>query len=263
MSAKSDATDNKQRRKQAIKKLEHELNSRDRAEKLKPVGVVVATLAILLVFVGGIWFLTTLDSNEVACEYPADDFTPAAREVTTPPTEDVPTEGTVTVTLETNQGNIPMVLDREKAPCGVNAIEHLAKSGYYDDTVCHRLTEGGLNVLQCGDPTGTGSGGPGFTFAGEYPITDGDALSRSDLYIKGTIAMANPSDPNRNGSQFFLNYEDSTLDANYTILGNMTDEGTQVVQDIASKGIDSEQSGSEGDGAPREEVRINSVTVSE
>ncbi len=276
---------NEQRRREAMKHLERELGRRERAEKAKPLGVVVATLAILLVLVGGIWFLTTMDGDDtdvtaeetetstpeleplamaraealpdtVTCEYPAGGGE-AAKEVSTPKTDDVPATGTVTVTLKTNHGDVPLQLDRSLSPCAVNAIEHLAKEGYYDDTVCHRMTEGLLNVLQCGDPSGSGAGGPGFTFADEYPVDEADAASDGVIYPEGSIAMAN-SGPDTNGSQFFLNYADGQLQPSYSVLGTMTPEGLDVVKGISEKGIE----GGQLDGAPAEEVRIESATVS-
>lgn len=277
---------NEQRRREAMKTLERELSRRDRAEKAKPLGVVVATLAILAVIVGGIWFLTTMGGDDdvaadapdteteapaeatplamarsealpetVTCEYPAEAGATPAKEVSAPPTENIPTTGTVTVTLETNHGAIPMELDRSLSPCAVNAIEHLAKEGYYDDTVCHRMTSGMLNVLQCGDPSGSGAGGPGFTFADEYPVDQDDA-GQQVIYPEGSIAMANAG-PDTNGSQFFLNYADGTLAPSYSVLGTMTPEGLDVVKDIAGKGIE----GGAPDGKPAEEVRITKATV--
>ncbi|MFD5867040.1 peptidylprolyl isomerase [Corynebacterium sp. NPDC060344] len=276
---------NEQRRREAMKNLERELGRRDRAEKAKPLGVVVATLAILVALVGGIWFLTTMGDDEedvtasetettspaeatplamarsealpdtVTCEYPAGGGE-AAKEISTPKTDGVSTTGTVTVTLKTNRGDVPMELDRSLSPCAVNAIEHMAKEGYYDDTVCHRMTEGILNVLQCGDPTGSGAGGPGFTFADEYPKDQPDAPAEV-VYPAGSIAMAN-SGPDTNGSQFFLNFADSRLQPNYSALGSMTPEGLEVVKGISEKGIE----GGQPDGAPAEEVRIESATVS-
>lgn len=275
---------NEQRRREAMKNLERELGRRDRAEKAKPLGVVVTTLAILVVLVGGIWFLTTMGDDEedvtasetettspeltplamaraealpdtVTCEYPAGGGE-AAKDVSTPPTDDIATTGTVTVTLKTNHGDVPMELDRSMSPCAVNAIEHLAKEGYYNDTVCHRMTSGGLNVLQCGDPSGSGAGGPGFTFKDEYPVDEADAAS-SVVYPEGSIAMAN-SGPDTNGSQFFLNYGDGQLQPSYSVLGTMTPEGLDVVKGISEKGIE----GGQLDGKPAEEVRIESATVS-
>ncbi len=274
---------NEQRRREAMKNLERELGRRDRAEKAKPLGVVVTTLAILVALVGGIWFLTTMGDDEddltasetettspeltplamaraealpdaVTSEYPAGGGE-AAKDVSTPKTDGIATTGTVTVTLKTNHGDVPMELDRSMSPCAVNAIEHLAKEGYYDDTVCHRMTSGNLNVLQCGDPTGEGTGGPGYQFADEYP-TDELNPATTVTYPEATIAMAN-SDPGTNGSQFFLNYADGMLRPAYSALGVITADGMETLAAIGEKGVE----GGQVDGAPAEEVRIERVTV--
>ena len=104
------------------------------------------------------------------CQYPAAGSRPASR--TTPPrTGKVPTDpAQISASMSTNQGNIGLQLDNAKAPCTVNSFASLAQQGFFNDTPCHRLTTSeGLAVLQCGDPTGQGSGGPGYQFANEYP----------------------------------------------------------------------------------------------
>lgn len=199
---------------------------------------------------------TTPLGDTVSCTY--EDSGEASREVSTPATENIATTGTVTVNLSTNQGEIGMELDRSVAPCTVNAIEHFANEGYYDDVVCHRLTTSGIYVLQCGDPSGSGAGGPGFQFANEYPT---DEAAEADLntpviYERGTIAMANAG-PDTNGSQFFLNYEDSPLPPVYTYFGQITDEGLATLDAIAEKGVE----GGAADGAPAEEVVIETAAV--
>lgn len=175
----------------------------------------------------------------------------AAAKPVTAPGDNVPS-GTVPVTFSTIAGDINLELDADRAPCTVNAITSLIKQGYYDDTVCHRLTTDGIYVLQCGDPTGSGSGGPGFSFKDEYPVGSGD----KPKYSAGTIAMANAG-PHTNGSQFFLNYEDSPLPPNYTLFGKMTPESLQVVRDIAKNGTAT----GAPDGPPAKDVRILKATV--
>lgn len=175
----------------------------------------------------------------------------AAKEAKTP--TGAPPSGTVDMKLSTSAGDINLKLDADKAPCTVGAITTLAKQGYYDNTVCHRLTTQGIFVLQCGDPTGTGTGGPGFSFADEYPV----GTKNTGLYKAGTIAMAN-SGPNTNGSQFFLNYEDSPLPPNYTLFGTMDEASVKVLRDIAAKGTAT----GAPDGAPKNEVRIQKAKVS-
>lgn len=276
---------NKERRQQALSQLEKEIKSRDRKEKTKPLTVVFASLAVILVVVGGIWYAATRSTEDevitadetsttaetpdyqplaltrttalgdsVTCEYP--DAGEASKDVSKPATENVPATGTVTVNLTTAQGNIGMELDRSVSPCTVNAVEHMASEGYYNDTVCHRITTSGIYVLQCGDPSGTGAGGPGFSFANEYPTDEATDLTTPVIYERGTIAMANAG-ADTNGSQFFLNYEDSPLAPNYTYFGQITEEGLATLDAIAEVGAE----GGAGDGAPAQEVRIESATV--
>lgn len=288
---------NKQRGQEALDKLERELKSRDRAEKARPLKVVVASLAAILVICGGIWYAATRGGEEdlkaddpanssaestpetperpeakplaltrstpladtVSCSYPTENAGEALKDATPPEkTEGVSTEGTVTITLNTSQGPIDMELDRSVAPCTVNAVEHLAKTKYYDDTICHRITTQGIYVLQCGDPSAKSSGGPGFQFANEYPTdeTDAEAMNMPVIYPKGSIAMANAG-PDTNGSQFFLNYEDSPLPPAYTYFGKIGDEGMKTLAQIAEKGAEN----GVPDGAPAEEVRIQTAEV--
>lgn len=278
---------NKERGEQALNQLEKELRSRDRKEKTGPLKTVVAAAAAIVVVVGGIWFAAsqTGDDEEVVAEETTADSTPETPELeplamerseplpetvsctyeeageaandATPPeqTEDISTTGTVTVDLTTNQGPIGMELDRSVAPCTVNAIEHLVDTGYYDNTECHRLTTSGIFVLQCGDPTGSGAGGPGFQFANEYP-TDETEDSNPVIYPRGSLAMAN-SGPDTNGSQFFLNYEDSPLAPDYTYFGQISEEGLATLDSIAEAGVE----GGAGDGAPAEDVLIEDAEL--
>ncbi|AJK68987.1 peptidylprolyl isomerase [Corynebacterium marinum] len=279
-------TDNRKRGEESLAKLERELKSRDRAEKSRPVKIAAAAAAAILLIVGGIWFLASRDSGEeitasdetttsaeaptveplamtratalpdtVTCEYP--EAGEASREISTPPTDDVSATGTVNVTLNTGQGPIGMELDRTVAPCTVNAVEHFADEGFYDDTVCHRLTTSGIFVLQCGDPSGTGAGGPGFQFANEYPTDELTEPSATPvIYPRGSIAMANAG-ADTNGSQFFLNYQDSPLAPDYTYFGQISEEGLATLDQIAATGVE----GGAADGAPAEEVRIETATV--
>ncbi len=156
-----------------------------------------------------------------------------------------------TVTLTTNAGDITIETAADKAPCTSNSFRHLADSGFYDGTDCHRLTTDGIFVLQCGDPTGGGSGGPGYQFGVENAPAD-------QVYPAGTVAMARTPDPGSNGSQFFLVYEETSLpDENgYTVFGTVT-SGLDVVQKVAAAGV----AGGGADGAPAETVTIQSATV--
>ena len=169
----------------------------------------------------------------------------AAGDVTAPPADPV---GAQNVTLETSAGAIPMTFHAERTPCTVNSFVSLAQQGYFDDSECHRLTTSGIYVLQCGDPSATGMGGPGYSF--------GDELDGSETYPAGTVAMANAG-PDTNGSQFFLVYEDSQLPPSYTVFGQMDAEGLAVVREIAAAGAE----GGSGDGAPATPVVISGVTI--
>jgi peptidyl-prolyl cis-trans isomerase B (cyclophilin B) len=154
-------------------------------------------------------------------------------------------------TIATNRGNIVINLANAKATCTVNSFVSLAKQSYFNDTKCHRLTTSGIYVLQCGDPTGTGEGGPGYAFGNEN-LTGAK-------YTAGTVAMANTGQPNSNGSQFFFVYKNSTtLPASYTPFGTIV-QGLPVIQAIAKAG--SNNANGTGDGAPKESVNIKSVTI--
>jgi len=154
-------------------------------------------------------------------------------------------------TLATNRGNIVINLANSKATCTVNSFVSLAKQSYFSNTKCHRLTTSGIYVLQCGDPTGTGEGGPGYDFGNEN-LTGAK-------YTAGTVAMANTGQANSNGSQFFLVYKNSTtLPASYTPFGTIT-QGLPILDAIAKAGSDN--SNGTGDGHPKESVVIKSVTI--
>lgn len=188
----------------------------------------------------------TAAAGPTTCAYPAD--AAATAEVDPPPAE--PTvSGTVSAVIATGQGNLNLSLDADSSPCTVGSFASLAAQGFYDGTTCHRLTTEGIFVLQCGDPTGTGSGGPGYSFA--------DEVDGSETYPAGTVAMANAG-PDTNGSQFFLVYDDSSLPPDYTVFGQLDEKSTQLVADIAAKGTDT----GAGDGAPKEPVEITGVTLS-
>ena len=169
----------------------------------------------------------------------------ASRAVSLPP-EAPPVNGTRTVTMMTSQGVIAWTLATDRAPCASNSIATLAAQGFYDGTPCHRLTTQGIFVLQCGDPSGTGSGGPGYAFA--------DENLTGATYPRGTVAMAN-SGPDTNGGQFFLVYKDADLPPKYTPVGTIS-SGFATLDKIAAAGSDPP-----GDGKPRLSVSIEKFTV--
>jgi peptidyl-prolyl cis-trans isomerase B (cyclophilin B) len=156
-----------------------------------------------------------------------------------------------TLTFVTNCGNIVVETVGAKAPQTLTALATLASRGFYNSTLCHRLTTQGLYVLQCGDPTATGGGGPEFT----YPDENLPANKKNN-YPAGTVAMAN-SGPNTNGSQFFLVYANTTLAPSYTIWGTIT-SGLDIVKAIAKAGA----VGGAPDGKPAKTIAIQKVLVS-
>jgi peptidyl-prolyl cis-trans isomerase B (cyclophilin B) len=136
------------------------------------------------------------------------------------------------------------------APVTVTAMTALAKGGFFDQTLCHRLTTEGIYVLQCGDPTATGRGGPNFFYNDENLPQATD-----DNYPAGTVAMAN-SGANTNGSQFFIVYEDTSLSPNYTIWGKVV-RGLEIVKAIAKDGVVDGKT----DGLPKRKIAIERVKV--
>jgi peptidyl-prolyl cis-trans isomerase B (cyclophilin B) len=167
------------------------------------------------------------------------------------PAQKLPRKLARTFTFETNCGNIVVTTVGPKAPTTITQLATLAKGGYFDNSLCHRLTTQGLYVLQCGDPTATGAGGPNFTFGDENL-----PAASVNNYPAGTVAMAN-SGPGTNGSQFFLVFADTTLGPNYTIWGTIT-QGLDIVKAIAKAGV----KGGGADGTPKQTIAIKRVTVS-
>ncbi|HEX4704362.1 MAG TPA: peptidylprolyl isomerase [Pseudonocardiaceae bacterium] len=186
---------------------------------------------------------------------------PAGHDEGTPPSA-ASRAGTVMLTLHTSQGDIPITMPRAKAPCTVASFAFLAGKGYFTNTPCHRLTSAdSLKVLQCGDPTGSGTGGPGYTIPDEnptdLPLVPGGGAS---VYARGTVAMANTGQPHSGGSQFFLVYADSALPPNYAVFGSIAATGLQVLDKIAAGGVGPGGQGPQ-DGPPATPVKITSATV--
>ncbi|SHG13263.1 peptidyl-prolyl cis-trans isomerase B (cyclophilin B) [Streptoalloteichus hindustanus] len=263
---------NEQRRQNAKRKLERQLERRAQRAKRRRLLGVVSAIAATVVVAGGVYYLATRDgktepaaqSSESSappegkttggpCAYLETPGEKAAKAVGMPDDPNpTPNQGTTQVTLKTDQGDVPLTLDRAKAPCTTQSFVHLAKAKYFDKTSCHRLTTTqGLKVLQCGDPSGTGSGGPGYSFKDE---------TKPDMkYTRGTLAMANAG-PNTNGSQFFIVYGDSQLPPNYTVFGSVGEDGLKTVDKVANAGPEAGARG-EGDGKPKLPITINEAVV--
>jgi cyclophilin family peptidyl-prolyl cis-trans isomerase len=159
-------------------------------------------------------------------------------------------DASYTADIETNHGTITIELYQQDAPNTVNNFVSLAREGFYDDTVFHRVVKG--FVIQGGDPTGTGMGGPGYKFDDERVVKD---------YETGTVAMANAG-PNTNGSQFFIVLDDmqGRLPKNYTIFGKVT-SGMDVVEKIGDVQVTQSRSGEVS--SPVETVELKKVTINE
>lgn len=177
-----------------------------------------------------------------------------AKDVGKPPVK--PVKGTYTMTIDTSLGTIVAKVDGTKAACTVNSFKYLASKKFFDNTRCHRLVTEGIKVLQCGDPTGTGTGGPAYGFGNENVPKAGK--SGQATYMRGMIAMAHSSAPNSNGSQFFIVYGDSPLPADYTVFAQVT-QGMDVVDKVAKAGA--EPADQTGNTAPKKKIEIKHLSV--
>lgn len=230
---------------------------RTKAQRRRRRQVLVASVAgVAVVAVGG-WFLwqgTSDDGSATPTATPTGD--PSADAFTYDAAGDTLAKGTTAdLVLDTDQGPITIALDTQQAPKNSNSLAFLAGEGYFDGTSCHRLTTEGIYVLQCGDRSGTGSGGPGYTTADENLPKD-----TKDNYPRGSVAMAEPPGGDA-GSQFFLVYRDTTLPPDYTIVGRIT-SGLEVVESIAKDGVDPGAT-TPGDGPPATPLTITAARIQE
>ena len=153
------------------------------------------------------------------------------------------------VTIETNMGEIKFTTYSDEAPNTVENFVSLARKGFYDGVIFHRVIEGFM--IQGGDPTGTGTGGPGYTFEDEI---NPEAEIYQNGYEKGTVAMANAG-PNTQGSQFFIMVKDYPLPPDYTIFGKVI-SGQEVADAISVVEKDANDK-------PLEDVVMKSVSIEE
>jgi peptidyl-prolyl cis-trans isomerase B (cyclophilin B) len=286
---------NEQRRQAAKRKLERQLTRRAERAKRRRLTAVIATVVSVVVVVGLVVLFTHLGHGGTTtaagatptpttpakpavvtkgqCKYTSTPTTPAPKGKDVGLPDDpakAPNTGTVTVDLKTNSGDIPLTLDRAEAPCTVQSMAFLVNKKFYDNTPCHRETNYStpqpLYVLQCGDPTGQGSGGPGYGIPDEKPKTLKVAPTQTPvpsgqqapvIYPAGTVAMAN------SGSQFFLVYKDSQLPPNYTVFGTTTPAGMDVLTRIAAAGITPGVDPSSGQPTPNDGKPKNPVTITQ
>ena len=288
---------NEQRRATARRKLERQLERRaQQARRRRLLAIVGGSVAAVVVVVAVVWtvFLANKDHNKQASASgstttsaapgsssgipPLPPFKPAAdlgancqyepsaeqasKPVKPPRQGKVPTDPTpVSISMVTNQGNISLLLAGNESPCTVNSFASLVGQKFFDDTQCHRLTASPTSsVLQCGDPSGDGTGGPGYQFANEYPADqykpDDPAAHEPVVYPRGTLAMANAG-PNTNGSQFFMVYKDTQLRPEFTVFGKIQQDGLATLDKIAKGGV----AGGGQDGQPAIQVTIKSVRL--
>jgi peptidyl-prolyl cis-trans isomerase B (cyclophilin B) len=190
-------------------------------------------------------------ARPVACGGPKEKLVKPNQTFKAEPAITIDTKANYTMTLNTSCGPIVIALEAAKAPHTVNLLSFLAADKFYDGSFCHRSTSAAtLTVLQCGDPTGTGSGSIGFTIKEEN--------TKGATYTRGTLAMAKTSSANSTASQFFLVDKDAQLSPDYTVAGHIT-TGLDVLDKLMAVGNDS--SNGEGDGAPLKTIFLNTVTV--
>ncbi len=271
------------REKRRYEKYQTKLSMREvEARRNKQVlGIVLAVLLVIGGFVG-VSLAMSKDSKTVASGQPIGQASgqPTGQATTAPTTRAVSVAGctappkvptdkrtgtlpdkktaagkTFIATVTTNCGVITIELDGTKAPQTVASFLGLAKTGYWADSPCHRLTTQGIFVLQCGDPTGTGGGTPGYGYGVENAPAD-------FTFAPGTLAMARTSDPKSNGGQFFIVYKQTVLQdaTGYSIFGKIT-SGMDIVDKIAAAGAT--PADASGNTAPLQPISILKVDVAE
>ncbi|WP_433078230.1 peptidylprolyl isomerase [Dactylosporangium sp. CA-052675] len=233
------------------------------------IGTAVVLVLLVVVVIWKTGGFSPAPAVAADCAYTSVDQATGIVDVGKPPVKDVVKNGVETMTITLGQGTVTAKLDPSKAPCTVNSFRYLAGKKFFDNTTCHRATD---TILQCGDPSGTGSGGPAYRFPDENlpspsapsadPSAPADAsapAANTALYPAGTLAMAN-SGANTNSSQFFLVFKDQQFPPNYTVFGTIVG-GLDVLQKIGAAGNDG--SNQAGGGKPNQEVKISSLTVTD
>ncbi|MFD2768370.1 peptidylprolyl isomerase [Micromonospora eburnea] len=270
------ASSRDRQRKLARAKLDRQLARRAAAaRRRRQIQAGVGAFVVLaLIVVGSLWGLGVFDSKpepkaaEDICLWTPQDASANTnlKDVGTPPTTGLPTDGTRAMTVTTDQGGpITAELDLASAPCAAASISYLAGKSFYDNTKCHEITAEG--ALRCGDPSGTGIGGPAYSFydenlptAPEASPSASPAPEQPPAYPKGTVAMiANP--PGANGSQFLIFFKDFNPEKPvYPVIGKVT-AGLDVVEKIGA--LETVDNGSGAKVKPKTDVVIQSLTVGE
>ncbi|MEU6014013.1 peptidylprolyl isomerase [Streptomyces sp. NPDC047515] len=252
-----------QRRRQlAREKFERQQQRREEARRRTRRLTVVIASAVAVVAVVGVGSYLALDGDgkkdkSDAAASPSDSPSPS-KSSTPEPAMEIDKTAKYTMSLKTSQGDIAFTMDAAKTPHTTNSFKSLADKGFFDGTKCHRLTTQGIFVLQCGDPKGDGTGGPGYTIPDENLTALGKAGKDGTVtYPAGTVAMANTGQAHSGGSQFFLVYKDSKLPPTYTPFGTMNDASLKAVKGIGAAGV----AGGAADGAPKKAVDISKAAV--
>ncbi|WP_132993489.1 peptidylprolyl isomerase [Gordonia zhaorongruii] len=305
---------NEERREAARRKLEDRLEHERRAARQRTLSViaVAGVFVLALAAVGGFfWYRSWDNSRHTECTYedapvdfaktiqqiqeqlkaaPAEqkaageallkslqEGAPKQRSSPKPESRTLNT-GTVNFDLATNKGDVPIELDRSKAACNVNAIAALANNDYYNDTSCHRLSQSKtLSILQCGDPTHTGMGGPGWHSPDENPtglkevpmdprMAQLGMNEQAVVYPRGTVAIANSNDAqqgraNTGSAQFFIVTKDTQLTPTLAVVGKVSEKGMKVVDEVAEGGIAPAPGSSPEDGYPKIPLEIKKATA--
>nr|MDT0656513.1 peptidylprolyl isomerase [Micromonospora sp. DSM 115978] len=291
------ASSKDRQRKLARAKLDRQMARRAAAlrRKRRIQAGVGATVALALIVLGSVWALGGFDrepaplANEICSWTPLDGTANTnLKDVGNPPTEDVPTSGTRPMTITTNQGGpITVELDLTASPCAGASFAHLASNSFFDNTTCHEITDEG--AVRCGDPSGTGEGGPTYSYYNENipappaadPTASPDASASPDAtaspdasaspeatptpagppaYPAGTVALIG-SPPGTNGSQFLIFFKDfSPAEPGYSIVGRVT-AGLDVVEKIGA--LQTMDNGSGAQTKPATDVIVQSLTVGE
>ncbi|MFJ4499883.1 peptidylprolyl isomerase [Streptomyces sp. NPDC088864] len=254
-----------QRRRQlAREKYERQQRRREEARRRsrRLMLSIASAVAVVAVIGGATYFATRGDDGKdktdaAASQSPSAEASPTEKPKPEPPMK-IDKKARYEMSLKTSQGDIAFTMDASKTPHTTNSFKSLADKKFFDGTTCHRLTVGNVSVLQCGDPTGAGSGGPGYTIPDENLTTLGKADKDGYVvYPAGTVAMANTGQPHSGGSQFFLVYKDSKLPPAYTPFGTLDEKSLKVVQAVGEAGVE----GGAPEGAPKKAVKIAKLTV--
>ncbi|MDX3375466.1 peptidylprolyl isomerase [Streptomyces sp. ME02-6991-2A] len=256
-----------QRRRQlAREKFERQQKRREEARRRtrRITAIVAASVAVVAVIGVSAFVVAGKDDGKDdkktdAAASQSPEPTPSESESKAPlPPMEIDKKASYTMSLGTSQGDIAFAIDAAKTPQTANSFKALADKGYFDGTKCHRLTTQGIFVLQCGDPKGDGTGGPGYNIPDENLTALGKAGDDGTVtFPAGTVAMANTGQPGTGGSQFFLVYKDTKLPPTYTPFGKLDKASLKNVEKVGAAGVE----GGAGDGAPKKAVEIEKATV--